>query len=305
MRQSNNTMSDLNVRQLLGHGTYDDVYMCTKKQDTKKVEYALKILDVAKLKNKIKHTPYVQVIATEIIALVTCNHPNIVKMYEWFCDDKSVYFLMEYTPLTDLYSYTNNFTIPISPRRIISYMRQLWNCMIFLRERSIIHRDIKPENRLVIDNGETIKLSDFGMSYIINDGIKPSGMIVGTMYYIAPEIILEKEHYYTSDLWASGMLFYEMLTGIILYDYLENDDDVMNAIVKNDYELTIAINSQFNMECICLIKEILKSDPDDRPSLEQCLLFLNKCECVVNYVYPNMSQYYMYGEYEYKKYNTL
>lgn len=313
VRPSDSKISDFSINHLLGQGTYGDVYVCAKNNshvdknknnNKEKNTYALKILNINKLKDIIKHTSLAQTITTEITILSISSHPNIVKMYEWFYDDNSIYLLMEHAPCTDLYEYTNKMCIPISSRRCVSYMEQLWNCMIFLRENNIIHRDIKPENILVFDQGETIKLADFGMSHIINDD-NPAKIIIGTLYYISPEIVLQQGHDHKSDLWASGILFYEFLTGMIPHGHLIVSSEIMNSIVDNEIELTVSVESQFNMKCLSLIKEILNYNPNDRPTLEQCLLSLNKCKKLVKYVKPNLNQYYSNGEYKYTKYKTL
>ena len=165
----------------------------------------------------------------------------------------------------------------IHPERCLSYMKQLWSCLIFLRDNNIIHRDIKPENLLVFDQGYTIKLTDFGWGYVIdksNDYKKPCGEIAGTPDYIAPEIMLELEHDHRCDLWSSGIFFYELITGVPPTDELSMED-TMKIIKTGFIELKTPIETNFNMWCFGIIKKILQYDPNHRPTLEYCLEYLN------------------------------
>ena len=297
---SDSEPADFDIKYRLGHGRYGDVYVCTKDNNT----YAIKIMDMDNLCKQIKHTDPIKSISTEITILSLYSHPNIVKMYEWFNDEKSIYLIMEHSPHTDLYKYTNKMADIVHPKLIISYMEQLWNCMIFLRNNNIIHRDIKPENILVFDNGKTIKLADFGMSYIIVNK-NPSGSTIGTLYYISPEVILKKEHDCSSDLWSTGILFYELLTGSVPHGHLDDSGEISQCIADNNINLIIDVESQFNMQCLNIIIEILNYVPSDRPSLEYCLKSLEKCKNLTKYVYFRANMYRKNGEYYYQKYNTF
>src|SRR5579872_1361405 len=193
---SKNSFSNFKIGELLGKGKFSNVYKCKRKNNTNDNEvYAIKIIDSRELSQK----TYSSIVGTEIKILHICDHPNIIKMYEWFhnVNTNSTYILLEYTPYVDLYTYTHNMKDHMHPRTCISYMKQLWGCLIFLRDNNIIHRDIKPENMLVFDKGDTIKLTDFGWGYIIdksNNYTKPYGEIAGTTDYVAPEVMLELEH---------------------------------------------------------------------------------------------------------------
>lgn len=303
IQPSTSNLADFYIGKCMGKGAYGEVYECTKcKNGTIR---ALKMLDMNRLNEK-KHY---QNTSTEILILHSFTHPNIVKMYEWFYDDRYIYLLMEHALLGDLYVYTNKMTIRLSYHKCISYMRQLWNCMIFLRENNIIHRDIKPENILVFDYGKTIKLSDFGSSYIINDK-KPFGTLVGTIYYVAPEMILNQEYDYSCDLWASGILFYEFVSGVVPNDHLSKSDEITDAIINNNIDFTLdeQINTLINVKFINIIKNILQQDPNNRPTLENCLLLLEKCEKEINnYHIINKWNNMCYHKHIHKnqKYNTF
>lgn len=143
----------------------------------------------------------------EYDSLISLDHPNIIKLYDAFEDDKAQYLVMEYCP-----NGTIRRHIPILYDKFIYYAKQILGALAFCHKNNIAHRDIKADN-IFLDQYNQIKLADFGLSRQFND-TKKSNEKCGSLMYLAPEIL----HYYEvcpfkADIWALGITFYIMTTG--------------------------------------------------------------------------------------------
>ena len=218
-------------KKIIGKGGFSNVYLCHSQKYNQ--DFAIK---QAK-KNKI--TRY------EFNMLVSLNHPNIIKLYDFFEDDSSQYLVMEYCP---------NGTIlqkgKLSYGEFIYYSKQVLDALEYCHSNKIAHRDIKPEN-ILIDDYNNVKLADFGFAKNFDEYSK-SGEKCGTIKYFSPEMFLDKEICpFKADIWALGITFYRMATGkypFVSYstqklkqsiligelDFFENkvDQRIQNLIIK-------------------------------------------------------------------------
>ena len=189
---------------------------------------------------------------------------------------------MEYCPGGDLYSVLQNIgRLPEDKAKI--YTAEVVEALNFLRSNNVIHRDLKPDNILVSKNGH-LKLADFGMSVsgIIDRSISSSpgpGMgdhstsnatsnpeeieknIIGTPDYIAPEIIMQKAHYFTADYWSLGCIVYELLTGIPPF-HGETPEITFANIIKGNYNSNEL--QGFSPQVVDFIKRLLCPNPRHR-----------------------------------------
>ncbi|MEA5026179.1 MAG: Stk1 family PASTA domain-containing Ser/Thr kinase [Erysipelotrichaceae bacterium] len=148
----------------------------------------------------------------EANAASTINHPNIVEIYdvgEW---DGKQYIVMEYVrgkTLKQLISYRG----AIEQREAVAIMKQLVEATMVAHQNNIIHRDIKPQNVLVKDDG-TIKITDFGIA-LAQDAIQltQTDSVMGSVHYLAPEVARGETATIQSDIYALGIVMYELLTG--------------------------------------------------------------------------------------------
>jgi calcium-dependent protein kinase len=170
-----------------------------------------------------------QTIINEINLLKSLDHPNIMKIYEYFADEQQFYIVSEYCEGGELFDFiqsrgTMNETI------IANIFHQIMSALLYCHNHQIIHRDIKPENLLLKqliesdDSDFDIKLIDFGASLQI-DSKKKANQVVGTPYYVAPEVLMGS---YDSkcDIWSAGVILYIMLCGYPPF-YGDNDDEIL------------------------------------------------------------------------------
>ena len=116
------------------------------------------------------------------------DHPNIVKYYETYVDEKYIYLVMEYIGGGELFEkIAQQKNQVFSEEMAAIYMKKLFGALHHMHSQKVVHRDIKPENIMIASNGE-VKLIDFGLSKR-QDGNKKLKTIAGTPYYMAPEVL--------------------------------------------------------------------------------------------------------------------
>ena len=271
-------LKDFDMIKELGVGSFGRVILVSHKKT--KAQYAIKAID-KRNKTNIEEKPYFR---RELEVMYKIHHPNVVKLFGHFEDDKFCYFLMEYIGKGNVYNLiTKDIKKRLSTQMVASVIKDVISAVFFLHNMDppIIHRDIKPENVLLTDN-MIAKLTDFGWSnYIEEDEVRKT--VCGTPIYLAPEIIKQQGHDEKVDIWCIGVLLFELITGHV--PFLGNDLDTLKRNILN---LRIAWPKDINPDAKNLISQILKLDPKQRISLEQMLkhpfflkYFPNASSCLI------------------------
>jgi len=164
----------------------------------------------------------------EINILKELDHPNIVKMFEFFEDDKRYYIVQEICKGGELFEEIlarGKFT----EKDAALLIKQVLSCINYCHANNIVHRDLKPENILLESNKEfdQIKIIDFGTS-LVYDPNKKLDEKLGTPYYIAPEV-LNKNYGAKCDIWSLGVISYILLCGAPPFSG-QTDNDIMKAV---------------------------------------------------------------------------
>lgn len=195
-------LSDLEMRETIGTGTFGRVRLCRHKATSKYC--ALKILK----KQEILRMKQVDHILAEASILQEIQHPFVVNMLKGFMDADRLYILMEYVVGGELFSHLRKAgKFPNDVAKF--YAAEVILAFEYLHSKDIIYRDLKPENLLLNFDGN-IKITDFGFAKRVLDR---TFTLCGTPEYLAPEIIHTKGHDKAVDWWALGILLYEMLVG--------------------------------------------------------------------------------------------
>jgi calcium-dependent protein kinase len=207
-----------------------------------------------------------QTIINEINLLKSLDHPNIMKIYEYFADEQQFYIVSEYCEGGELFDFiqsrgTMNETI------IAKIFHQIMSALLYCHNHQIIHRDIKPENLLLKEQIESddsdfdIKLIDFGASLQI-DNKKKANQVVGTPYYVAPEVLMGS---YDSkcDIWSAGVILYIMLCGYPPF-YGDNDDEILQKVILGDYQMEGEEWDQVSQDAKDLIRKTICFDSRNR-----------------------------------------
>ncbi|MBE6569013.1 MAG: PASTA domain-containing protein [Ruminococcaceae bacterium] len=145
-------------------------------------------------------------------AVAMLSHPNIVNIYDVSVRDNIKYIVMEYVDGITLKNYMRHREV-LNLREIISYTTQILKALMHAHKKGIIHRDIKPQNIMLLKNG-VIKVMDFGIAKLPNaETVTMTDKAIGTVYYISPEQVNGTQIDARSDLYALGVMMYEMATG--------------------------------------------------------------------------------------------
>jgi len=252
-------------------------------------ERAMKIIKKSDKLNGMKEND----IHNEIKILKSLDHPNIIKIHEFFSDLINFYIITEYCQEGDLQTKLTRVNY-LSEDVVMNIMVQILSTISYLHAKGILHGDLKLDNILIDSsryackekvenyscesNNSTfykkypnnsdqffdIKLIDFGCSKIFRKDVKQS-TFVGTPYYIAPEVF-RNEYDEKSDLWSCGIIMFILLTGRMPFEGsdVEEINKLQSSKVLND-------SRGISKNASDLIKRLLKYDPEKRPSAKKSL----------------------------------
>lgn len=201
------------------------------------------------------------------------DHPNVVTIYDLGEENDQIYIVSQFMDGGDVAATLD--VAPderLSPDRALEITAQVATALEHAHEKGIIHRDIKPENVWLSSDG-TAKLGDFGMAMVsTRTRITAAGMMIGTVNYMAPEIVLgnSREADARCDIYSLGAMLYEMLTGLPPF---EGDmDTVIKAHLNETPESPSKKAPGISPEIDSLVLWMLAKAPNDRPRSAQMLL---------------------------------
>lgn len=204
-------------------------------------------------------------IVREIDILREIDHPNIVKIYEFFESMTHFYIVMEFCPGKLLFKKFDEKK-RTDEKEAARIMLQVLEALHYLHQREIVHMDLKSEN--IIYNGRTVKLIDFGLSQHFKPNKKMS-KIQGTKYYLAPEVITKKYNH-KCDIWSAGVLLFMLLTGKTPFKG-DSETELFDNILNNRYANKLEDFSRVSKLAKEIIKLMLTPEMKTRPEAEQLI----------------------------------
>ena len=141
-------------------------------------------------------------------------HHNVVAVFDTGDDDGTLFLVMEYVPGLTLRDLIRK-EAPMSPAKALAVIEPVLGALAAAHAAGILHRDVKPENVLLADDGR-VKVADFGLARAINSETQHTatgGVLIGTVSYLSPELVVNGHADARADVYAAGVLIYEMLTG--------------------------------------------------------------------------------------------
>jgi serine/threonine-protein kinase len=194
------------VESLIARGGMATVYLGTDTRLERTV--ALKIMHAELASDE----DFVRRFVGEARSVARLSHPNVVTVYDQGADGRILYLAMEHVPGRTLRDLLNSRG-RLSPREALDVMAGVLGGLAAAHDAGIAHRDVKPENVLLSDSG-TVKVADFGLARLLA-GVSQTktGMIIGTAAYLAPEQVAGAAADARTDVYAAGVMLFELLTG--------------------------------------------------------------------------------------------
>ncbi|CAD8169085.1 unnamed protein product [Paramecium pentaurelia] len=199
-----------NLNDVIGTGEFSSVY---KGQDQNTNEIvAIKIIDRKSIQN---NQIFRSLLVNEINILKSVDNKCLLKLYNYLETMNNIYIITEFCSDGDLQSIIEKKGY-LPEHNAVKILKHLIKALLYLKERNIVHRDIKTQNILV--SNQIPKLADFGFAIDLNQPQTKDILQIGTPLYMAPEIYSHYQYSSKTDLWALGIVFYEMLFGKVPFN---------------------------------------------------------------------------------------
>ena len=175
----------------------------------------------------------------ELLLATQVTHKNVIRIYDLSEADGMKFITMEYVEGEDLRGLMMKKQGKLSPEEAVEIMQQTCRALEAAHSAGIIHRDLKPQN-IMRDKTGRVLVMDFGLARTLEgDGMTQTGALVGTMDYMSPEQALGKDLDQRSDVFAMGLIFYELLTGKMPY----KADSAVASLLKRTQERAAPVSS--------------------------------------------------------------
>ena len=253
------------IKDVLGKGKFGLVRLGIHKENKRKV--AIKIIN-----KKLVSSFDLEQVKTEIEILKIAQHPNIIRLYEIFENEKYIYIIMEYCGGGDLFSYIEKRGFQLKESRAAEIIHKLSTAIYYLHQYGIIHRDLKPENILMTNENDDsdIRLLDFGLGKIIGPN-EYCNEPFGTFSYAAPEVILEKPYNFKADLWTIGVITYLLLAGFLPFDDENSEKEIARQTVYEPTPFPKNVWENISKEGKMFVDNLLEKDPKKRMGIKEIL----------------------------------
>ncbi|XP_009198838.2 serine/threonine-protein kinase Nek4 isoform X8 [Papio anubis] len=246
---------------VVGKGSYGEVTLVKHRRDGK--QYVIKKLNLQNASSRERRAA-----EQEAQLLSQLKHPNIVTYKEsWEGGDGLLYIVMGFCEGGDLYRKLKEQKGQLLPEnQVVEWFVQIAMALQYLHEKHILHRDLKTQN-VFLTRTNIIKVGDLGIARVLENHCDMASTLIGTPYYMSPELFSNKPYNYKSDVWALGCCVYEMAT----LKHAFNAKD-MNSLVYRIIEGKLPpMPRDYSPELAELIRTMLSKRPEERPSVRSIL----------------------------------
>ncbi|EZG56061.1 protein kinase [Gregarina niphandrodes] len=208
----------------------------------------------------------------EIAAQMAMDHCNVVKCWNVEIEDDHIHLILEYCCNGDLFKRVRGASNRhLNEREVFRLFLQIVSGVHHIHSLGFCHRDLKLEN-LLLDEHHNLKIADFGWVSRIN-GFRRNFNFCGTLDYLAPEMITGSGHDWRVDIWAIGILLYELSCGkppFLSTSHYELLNRILNVKIHDDHIIPVTLPT-IKPDCLDVIKYLLRSDPRTRIDLPDLL----------------------------------
>jgi beta-lactam-binding protein with PASTA domain/tRNA A-37 threonylcarbamoyl transferase component Bud32 len=243
------------VLERIGSGGMADVYCAEDLQLGRKV--ALKLL----YRRFAEDEEFVERFRREASSAAGLQHPNVVSVYDRGEFDDTYYIAMEFLEGRSLKQIVRQEG-PLAPARAVDLVVQILKAERFAHKRGIVHRDIKPHN-VIVDDEDRAKVTDFGIARAGASDMTETGSIMGTAQYLSPEQAQGHPVSARSDLYSTGIVLYELLTGRVPFD-AESAVTIALKQVSEEPVPPTELNPEVSPELEEVVMRAMQKDPANR-----------------------------------------
>lgn len=243
-------LDDFRKIKVLGKGSFGKVVLV--KLILTNDYYAMKILK----KRFIVQNSQVKQIMTERKVLEKLENPFIVKLYYAFQDNYKLYFITDFMQGGELFFHLKQNS-NYQESDVLFYSSEILCAIEYMHKKNCMYRDLKPENILIDKNGH-IKITDFGLSKLLDNSNDKAYTLCGTLEYIAPEILTNNGYDKTCDWFSFGVLIYQMICGSVPFKQKEEEIGIKIYNQPIRTPTTISYNARD------IIEKLLEINPNER-----------------------------------------
>ncbi|CAG9333213.1 unnamed protein product [Blepharisma stoltei] len=246
---------------IIGRGNFGSAHLVQSLQDSQ--QYVAKKIVLGGMSDK-----EIRGAHQEAELLRRLNHPNIVKYKESFCEEGLLIIVMEYCKIGDLGYHIKQKVKQretFTETEIMNWFVQMCMALQYIHSQGILHRDIKSSN-IYLTGNNTVKLGDFGISRVLQ-GSEAAQTVVGTPYYMSPEVCENKPYSYKSDTWSLGCVLYELCT----LKHAFSADNLLGLVFKIVTERAEPIPSYYSPQLRSIVQNLLVKDSSQRISISELL----------------------------------
>lgn len=256
----------------VGDGAYGDVYygrlLDNVSQSGRRYPSELAIKTIAK--KRVNGRDAQKQLRLEINVHKILDHPNILRFYGYEQDEKAIHFFLEWAPQGNLYDYCRKRRDRLPEDVIADLLYQTGIALAFVHSCGIVHRDIKPEN-VLLDKLGVPKLTDFGYCDKVDDYENcQHEVFCGTTDYLAPEMIENQPCSYPIDVWAFGVMIFDLVLGFPPFKG-KSHKDTYSRIVNCAVPYHDPHVKKYARNFKPLLQRIFVRYPEDRPSMAEVL----------------------------------
>ena len=260
-------MDNYQLGKRIGRGNYGTVYVARDKRNNR--WYCLKTIMMEAHSEEEREKAQ-----QEVEVLRGLDHPGIVRYHEHFVHEDSLCVVMHYCEGGDLAQAIKQRAKaeqPFNEQEVISLFVQIVMALHYVHSKRILHRDLKTQNIFITKarDGQMglVKLGDFGIAKVLEGSYAAASTVIGTPYYMSPEVCQGQPYGYMSDVWALGCILYE----ISALQQAWNGSNLLGLVYKIVQERQPPLPEHYSEDLKELVGRMLSKEPGQRPSLSHIL----------------------------------